>query len=171
MGQRPPKRARRILVEDGSHWDWVQSPPPTQGARASMEQRFLQRRGYEVREGELPIRPLRTRFIPLAEHLAEKMLVSRVTYRLPTTHPRYVSMAVEVSQRYAPNEDPRENNGLYAVEYPQKDRPFIFSNRREEDACYAAYVASLVPVGEWLFSIFLVRIPMCKKFFFYRSGG
>ena len=110
MEQRPPKRVRRIRIEDGSRWDWIQSPPPTQAACASMEWRFFQRQGYEVAEGELPVRPLRTRFIPLAEHLDEKRLVSRVTYRLST--------------------------------YPQKDRPFIFSNRREEDGCYAAYVAS-----------------------------
>ena len=106
-------------------------PPPTQAACASMEWRFFQRQGYEVAEGELPVRPLRTRFIPLAEHLDEKRLVSRVTYRLST--------------------------------YPQKDRPFIFSNRREEDGCYAAYVASLVPAGEWfLFSNYYFN-PYSRK--------
>ena len=34
LEQRPPKRVRRIRIEDGSRWDWVQTPPPTQAARA-----------------------------------------------------------------------------------------------------------------------------------------
>lgn len=138
------KRPRRYHVDDGSRWGWVESPPPTQAARASIEHRAFRSSGYDLDEGPPPARVLSRRFISLAEYHESVSMVSRVAYRLPRTHPQYASLAVEVIQRYAPDEVPREHNGMYAVEYPTPNRPYIFENRQQEDACYAAYLASLV---------------------------
>ena len=162
MKQRPPKRVRRIRIEDGSRWDWVQSPQPTQAVQASMEWRFFQCQGYEVAEGELPVRPLRTRFIPLAEHLDEKRLVSRVTYRLPSTHPRYTSMAVEVTQQYVRTTD----SMLSSIHKKIGHSSFQIGARRMAVTQRMWRHWFQLVSGFYFLTIILIRIPVSNLFFF-----
>jgi hypothetical protein len=137
---------RRFHVDDGSRWDWVRPPPATQSLRREEEEVLYRQTGYEEVEGGPPARPLRIRFIPLERHYVASRIVSQVTYRLPENHRQSNILAVEVTQDYAPGERRGENNGLYAVEYPETELPFQFPSRQMEEECYQDYLAAN-PVG------------------------